>query len=395
MEYKPLTQIGSRVPVEQVLARIKSENPSESMDAGLRLVAEAQSFGLDLRDYLTLKVDANAGEYKGADMSGYEVALVHLGLPVKNDFKHGITLEAAANTFQTYTGSRAFFPEVVDDMLKWANRQVVLDDPTNYLASSRTITGVEMISTIVNDDSAQRGTFIVSELGKIPVRNITTTQQAVAMYKHGSGYRTSYEFQRRVKMDVLVPFANRVARELVGSKAAWATNIIINGDGTTAGTAAPVVTQSSFTGAITNVTSQLSYERLMRWLVSRAQAGAPVDTVLGNFKAFVDWIMLFTPGLTDVSLADALAKKGGAEFKVANIPGFMVPVTFALSSSVPNDRLIGITKGETLEELVEAGSLISESEQSIRNQSITYVRSEVTGYKLAFYDTRSNYNYGA
>lgn len=395
MEYQSLTKIGDRVPVETVLKLIKSENPNESADAGLRLVAEANKFGISLRDYLTLKVDTNNGDYKGSDMSGYEVALAHLGLPIKNDFKHGITLDAAANTFQTYTGSRAFFPEVVDDMLKWANRQVVLDDPAHFLAASRTINSVEMISTIVNDDSAARGTSIVAELGRIPVRNITTTQQAVAMYKHGSGYRTSYEFQRRVKMDVLVPFANRVARELVGSKSAWATNILINGDGTTAGVAAPVVTQSSFTGAITNVVSQLSYERLMRWLVSRAQAGAPVDTVLGNFKAFVDWIMLFQPTLTSVSQAEALAAKGGAELKVANIPGFMVPVTFALSSSVPNDRLIGITKGETLEELVEAGSLISESEQSIKNQSITYVRSEVTGYKLAFYDTRSNYNYGA
>jgi hypothetical protein len=56
---------------------------------------------------------------------------------------------------------------------------------------------------------------------------------------------------------------------------------------------------------------------------------------------------------------------------------------------------MGLSRGDTLEELVEAGSNIDESERAIQNQSITYVKSENAGYKLAFGDTRSIYNYGA
>jgi hypothetical protein len=392
MEYRNLSEIKRR-PVKEVLAGLQSKNPLESQAAGIALVREAQSFGIGLKDYLVLAIKADDGDYKGADMDGYEVALAELNLPIKNDFKNGIVLEAAANTFQTYTGVRALFPEVVDDMLKWANRQTNFEQTAAIVANSRTIPGVEMISTIVDDDSAERKTYTVAELGRIPVRSIKLSQTQVNMGKHGSGYRTSYEFNRRARIDVLVPFANRVSRELEISKVAQATSILINGDGVNG--AAVEVNQSSFTGKVVHENGRLEYERLMRWLVSRAQAGVPVDTVVGNFKAFVDWIMLFTPGLSDVSLAEALAAKGGAQLKTAQIPGLLVPVSFALSSTIANDKLVGITKGECVEELIEAGSLISESEQSITNQSITYVKSEVTGYKLAFGDARQVYNYGA
>lgn len=37
--------------------------------------------------------------------------------------------------------------------------------------------------------------------------------------------------------------------------------------------------------------------------------------------------------------------------------------------------------------------MISESEQSIRNQVITYVKTQSSGYKLAFGDTREIYDY--
>jgi hypothetical protein len=55
---------------------------------------------------------------------------------------------------------------------------------------------------------------------------------------------------------------------------------------------------------------------------------------------------------------------------------------------MPDNQIMGITKSETLEELIEAGSQISENERSITNQSLTYVRTENTGYKLIYGDTR-------
>ena len=62
---------------------------------------------------------------------------------------------------------------------------------------------------------------------------------------------------------------------------------------------------------------------------------------------------------------------------------------------MPAKQLLGFIKAETLQELVEEGSQISESETYVRSQRIAYYRTETTGYKLVFGDTRSIYNVGA
>jgi hypothetical protein len=92
-----------------------------------------------------------------------------------------------------------------------------------------------------------------------------------------------------------------------------------------------------------------------------------------------------TTGLNRTEM-EALTAAGGPMLQLPIMGG---AVQFAVSSAVPANKLIAFTKAETLEELVEAGSSISENERSILNQSITYVRTEVTGYKLAFGDTRT------
>ena len=47
-----------------------------------------------------------------------------------------------------------------------------------------------------------------------------------------------------------------------------------------------------------------------------------------------------------------------------------------------------MAKNECIEELIEANSNISESERSIIDQSIKYVKTETTGYKLAIPEAR-------
>ena len=59
-----------------------------------------------------------------------------------------------------------------------------------------------------------------------------------------------------------------------------------------------------------------------------------------------------------------------------------------MSSQVPANKIIALTKAECMEELVEANSMISESERAITNQTIRYVKTENTGYKLNFPDAR-------
>jgi hypothetical protein len=377
-----------RQPAEVVLANLKANSNHDSMQAATQLVGAARDAKLSLRDYLTLAIDtrqgANANRYQAAQLNGYEAALDFLNLPFRTDLEQGVLLQAASDTFVTYPGTRALFPEVIDDMLRWKSRQDQIETTGALVGNSRTISGTELVSTWVEDDQAARGTYTVPELSNIPVHTIRTSETSVRMYKHGSAYRTSYEFNRRMSLDVLTPFATRVARELEISKVKAAVSVLINGDGVNK--AAPVSKISEYGADLSSGKSlQHNYKALASFLIKCAQAGTPVDTLAGNLDMYLELLFMFTPTLQNRSEVEALASAGA--------PGIQLPilggsVNFALATSVPAGRLVAFNKPETLEELIEAGSSISENEKTITNQSITYVRTEVSGYKLAFGDTR-------
>lgn len=391
-----LTRIQRR-PVEEVVAGLRAESQHESREAANRLLGQAREAGLSLRDYLTLAIDPRQGEHAGrfmaAELNGYEAALDFLHLPFRNDLEHGVLLQAASDTFQTYPGTRALFPEVVDDMVRWQNRQDQFETTANIVGQSRVISGTELVSTVVLDDSEERTTHTVPELARIPVRTIRTSQTSVSMFKHGSAYRTSYEFARRASLDILTPFAARVQRELEISKVTAAVNVLINGDGVNP--AAPLETLGSYGADFTGGKSlQHNYKALAKFLMSRARAGNPVDTLVGNFDTFVELMFMFLPVHQRGDMADVekIAALGGPSLQLPIMGG---AVRFAVASAMPADRLLAFSKAETLEELVEAGASIAENERSILNQSLTYVRTEVTGYKLAFGDTRTLLNTAA
>lgn len=375
-----------------------TDNEAESKAEAGKLIREAKNFGLNLRDFLTLAIDPSISEnperYLTADgyLTGYEAALMLLNLPVRDDFAQGIVLDAASDTFQTYAGTRALFPEVIDDMVRWKYRQSALETVQPLISQSRTISGNEMISTVVDDKAEDYQTVrAVAELGRIPVRTIRTSQTSVQIFKHGGGLRYSYEFGRRARLDLMTPYFVRMLREAEMSKVAAATSLLVNGDGVNA--AAPVVTQSSLdSGATANKISRVA---LLKWLINRAKAGTPVDTVVGNYDAYLEWLMLLTmpvAGNQGKAEGEVLASQG---FQLGGIPLLSGIANFALSAEAPAGKLVGLSKGDTMEELIEAGSDIEESERSIANQSVTVVKTTNTGYKMNFGDTRSILNFGA
>lgn len=392
---KPLSQVQRR-GVEAVLA-LRSEDTHAGIQAAQRLVGEAREFGLNLRDYLDLAIDPSmtaegADKYRDSRgfMSGYEATLMALQLPVRDSFNHGVVLDAASDTFQTYPGTRALFPAVVDDVVQWRYRQDHLENTTALVSQTRTISGTEMLTTVVNDRAEDYdGVSAVAELGRVPVRTIRTSEHSVRFYKHGGGIRFSYEFQRRQRLDMLTPYQVRQARELERSKVAAATSVLVNGDAVNP--AAGAVNQSTFDSTAT--AGKISYRGLLGWLLARAKAGTPVDTVVGNWDAYLEWLLLFAIPTSNANRTDAdnLAATG---FKIGGVPILEGSVNFALSSAVPSGSLLGFSKGDTLEELIEANSDINESERAITNQSITYVKTLNSGYKLAFPDTREIYRYG-
>ena len=395
---KPLSSI-KKGSVSAVLGAINSEDPTISTNAGLQLTSQAREHGLGLRDYLTLAIDTTQGDGDNKTMyqtttgylNGYEAATMFLNLPTRNNFEQGVVLQAASDTFNTRPGARGLFPAIVDDMLKWTYRQDELEKTAGLIAQSRTITGNELVSQVVDDDSRQLGSYTIPELANIPVQTIKTSETAVKMYKHGSAIRTSYEFNRRASLDLLTPYAARINRSLEISKVAAATALLRNGDGVNP--AAEAAALSTFNADLTgSKTLKDNYIAFMKFLVKRAQQGRPINTIVGNLAAYIELFLMFTPVVSgNTSTAEHLQSHGAPTI------GLMLPVMkgvkFELSSTMPDGKLLCYSVEDTVEELVEANSQIAESEQAIKNQSVTYVRTENTGYRLIFGDTRTELNF--
>lgn len=399
MAKRNLTELLTEREAPNFVLGLKADSETAQKDFAMKLIRDAESFGLGLKDYLTLKIDTHKAaledESRFKDLNGYQASLSVLNLPVRNDLAGGVVLQAAAETFQTFPGTRALFPLVIDDVVRWAYRQDQFEKIDPIISQSRTITGTELLSTVVDDSEiTDQIAAEIAEGSRVPVKAIRTHEQSVKIWKHGLAYRTTYEFNRRVSIDLLTPYANRALRELERSKLKRAVGLLVNGDSVFA--ASPVVNQSSFNTPVGTASTNglLSYQHLLAWLVSRAQVGTPIDTVVGNWDAYFQWTKMFTiptvaAGPTG---AELLAKAGFTAPASTLLSG---PVNFAVASDAPAGKLVGLSKGDTLEELVEAGSLISESEKSIQNQTITYVRTENSGFRLVFGDTRSIFNYGA
>ncbi|MBL4705476.1 MAG: hypothetical protein JKY54_13215 [Flavobacteriales bacterium] len=397
--HKSLSSI-ERKPLTAVLGALTSADEHQSSQAGLKLCSEAKSFGLNIRDYLTLAVDVRAsGEEKdgktinrfqladGQFMTGYQATLAALNLPIKQDFSRGITLQAASDTFQSRPGSRVLFPEVIDDMLQWTTKLDQIESTQNLVAQTRTINGSALITRAVfSDEEKDRHNGAVAELANIPVQRLTDTEHAVKFFKFGSGIRTSYEFSRRVTLDVLTPYAARVERTRELDKVSAATNMLINGDAVHQ--AAPADKLGNHGGDFTNGrTLKDNYVALLKFLVSRAKAGTPVNTLVGNLDMYVELFLMFTPTTNGTSVAEHLQKHGGPKVRMGL--DLLQGVNFEVSSAMPDGKLMCYSKEDTLEELTEAGSQIEESEQAVKNQSITYVKTVNHGYRLIYGDTRT------
>lgn len=400
-QVKSLSEI-KPINLDELVTKLKASDSEDSKRAGVALARAADLYGVSIKDYLKLAVAKEAGPN---GLNGYEQALFKLNLPVRDSYEDGVYLQAASDTFQMHPGTRALFPEVIDDVLRFAARQDQVEKVQPLLANSRVINGVEMLSTVVDNDllDGENDTFQVPELGRIPVRTIRTSEHAVKIWKHGSALRTSYEFARRASIELMIPHANRIARELERSKLAAATRILVNGDG--AYGAATTVDQSDFntpTGFIA-VNGKINWPHFLYWLVQRAKAGVPIDTVALNWDGMFQWMMLFgahqtmgSPTTVAVQPAIENLRKVGVDLATASqVVNLLTAITPVLAPSLDAGQILGFTKGDTLEELREAGSDIQETERAILNQSITMTKTENTGYRLVYGDTREIYKFNA
>lgn len=270
---KPLFLMDRKAP-EDVLGGLlvnDKNTAGNTVEFAARLIGEAKERGIGLKDYCRVAIDpSKSKDARFANLDGWDAAKLFLNLPVRDDFAGGVMLQAASETFGYNPGTRALFPEVIDDMVQWKYKQTNFEDVAQIVSQTRTVPMPELLTTVVNDAQADYTTPIraIAEKGRIPVHSIQTTQHTVGFYKFGLGYGVTYEFNRRASLDLLTPYAARAQVEVNRSKVAVATSMLVNGDAVHA--AAPVVNQSSFNAKVgaNSTNGTLSYLHLLAWLVA-------------------------------------------------------------------------------------------------------------------------------
>lgn len=389
---KSVSEIQKR-KLEEIYKPLLSENTNEAIYAGQKLMREAKEYGLDLSQFLDLAVDLSEGEEAqlfdgGKGLSGFEQVMFKMNLPMRNNFKNQVALAQASDTFATKPGSRILFPYAIDNVLRWQENLPSMEKVSDLVAGSRTVSGNELIRIIGKDDVDARKTFRVGEGANIPVRKVSYSDRSVTFYKHGSGIEYTYEFERRAALDIITPFAARIARDLEISKLSAATNIVINGDGVN--DPATAVSQATLDKSATD--GKLSYDGLIGALVGAIKKGTPIDTIAGNIDAYLQFMKLFgTAATSNAYEVEQMANVGGPKF--LGLQNIFTPVRFVLNSAVPNGKLLMFNKADTVEELVEANSRIAEEEKNVTSQIVKYVKTENTGYSLIYPDCRYIYTY--
>jgi hypothetical protein len=385
-----LSIVQNRKPAQEVLAGLTSNDRNQSIAAGQALVRRAKEAGLSLPDYLRLAIEPRGPEME-AGLDGYEVALSTLNLPLADDYSKGVVLQAAADTFATFPGVRALFPAVVDDVVQWKYRQQEFENIDDMVAQTRTINGTELITQVVIDDNEEdyQVEGMIAEGARIPHRAIRATEKSVRIWKFGSGIEWTYEFSRRASLDMITPYASRMRSEVERAQVAVAYSILANGDGIHDPAAS--VNHSDLAddyGLDAPDNNKLNWEVFTAWMVSRARAGVPIDTIVGNWDTYFQWLMMFARpeipmGQTQIeTLADA-----GVRLAAAN-PRLNFNVNFVLASSAPPGQLLGYSRADTLEQLIENASDIEESQKYIENQKVKYFHTVNKGFRIIFGDTR-------
>ncbi|MAD95721.1 MAG: hypothetical protein CMB99_00090 [Flavobacteriaceae bacterium] len=399
MNFKPTTELtANRRPVDQVVGALMSDNGAESQEAGLKLMASAKEYGLNVSDYLRLAVEPE-GIAAELGMDGYEATKVFLGLPTRDDYRNAVTLQAAADAFASYRGVRALFPEVIDDVVQWKYRQTEFETPEALVAQSRTINGTELITTVVQDSEEDYERYgMIGEGARIPVWSIKASDQSVKIFKFGVGLEWTYEFARRASLDLVTPYVMRAEKATKMAQTATAYSLMINGDGVHGAAQtrnASDVESDNGLDVGTVAAGKINWEILTAWLVERAKSGAPIDTVAGNWDTYLQWRLMFAkPSVSEGLTQMEMLQRAGVSAAQAN-PGLDLNINFALVSDAASNQLLGFSKNDTLEELIENGSDIEESERVIKNQRVNLYSTKNAGYRLIFGDTRQILNLDA
>lgn len=280
----------------------------------------------------------------------------------------GFTTRQATEGDSVYT--LEFSGQVRDQRTQFQAIQLQLADLVSFQ------TGIDgdgyRVAKINADQTGERLRYSrVAERAELPVYVIELSKQTIFVYKYGGRVNTSYEALRRMRIDKLALLLQRMAYEEQQRLLDEALEVGLNGDGNanaaldTAGPAAYTAQKLDEWALDVAYNDQLSFNMAAANLVETKAVSAlrypGADEVL-------------TPDMVAMYANQGRALPDGTPLKLA-------PKTSLLAGL---DVILAWDRARALEQVVENGSQIEETQRFITNQTQDWTMSINTGFAKPF-----------
>jgi|GEM_PF-4841237 len=382
---------GKKLKATEVIAKLQHSERSVAQENALALLHDATKVGFGLEATLHQMVEPVHG------LNGNEAIFHALGVPLNLKDDAAIAAFAASSTsFFTNDGLKILLPSLVNNLIRAQKNAPVIERVEDLILQTRMVKGNILQKEIEYDKASQDsyGTFRVAEGANIPVRTLKTSQTGVKFYKTGHGIEISYEVASDMTPDILIPFANRIAFERSQTEHSLALTTLVDGESTTPNSPnGPAVVDNLNTIDGKTGTIRARAEGFMMWLIACARAGRPIDTIVVGWDTILDLQYMFP--VVDPSGNPAVGLGGiangadqMAQMTVRLVNGINLNLNVVISSGMQEKQILGFRKNETLERLIKANSQIDEMERVIKSQTILYTQSIISGFTLAYGDSR-------
>ena len=382
---------GEKLKPQEVIAKLKHSEASTGRENAMLLLHDANTMGFGVDALLHQNVEGGQG------LDGFEATFAALGVPLNLKDDTAIAAFASATTsFMTNDGLSVLLPSLVNNLLRSQDNKGIIEKADDLILQTRMVKSNAVQKEIVydKDTNDSYATHRIAEGANIPTRKLKTGQSNVKFYKTGHGIEVSYEFAQDMTPDILVPYANRIQFERSQSEHIIAVQTLINGESNDPGSANGAIATDDLDTIDNKAGTPLRSraEGFIKWLIEAARAGRPIDTLVVGWDSIFELQYMFpvsdANGNAAVGVGAVAAGGALAQMQVKVVNGINFNLNVVISSAVEEKQIIGYRKGETMERLIKANSQISEQERSIKNQTLLYTNTIISGFTLAYGESR-------
>jgi hypothetical protein len=320
---------------------------------------------------------------EGSGLDAFERLMKEAGILTKTVRDKNI-FSSKVDAFYRTNENKILFPEYVARTLVQAMTEFPI---FNYLVATRTPidSNVYKASYLDWDDTDNKKAVEmrrVTEAADLPLARIKLGDTAITLYKYGRAVEASYEALRRMSLELFERHINRIGTEAANNKVSEILAVIKDGDGNN--NAAPKHKakdlDASFSAALTKTA-------WIKFLLKFYPYGC--DTVVANEDGLLQILEVLYPASTVASKMDELLAKG-LNVSTTLPQDLVVNTTLLYNPDIDKigskEAIYGLNRSNTIEEIFEVGSTISEADKFIRNQTQILTISENSGFRKIFKD---------